>query len=313
MRVGSIDIGTNTILLLVADVSPDGQVSTLLDVQAIGRLGRGVDREKNIRQDAFARCRDIILDHLRSTEEWKPDVVIATGTSALRDARNRAEFISHILESTGLDIEVLSGDEEARLTYSGAISGLRTGDAACAVLDIGGGSTELSTGKGLVLHSHRSIDIGAVRLTEKHLSHSPPTGNEIEDLFAHIRGEIAGYPEMPDIVMFVGVAGTVTTLAAIELGLRKYDARAIAGYELSIDRIEARFNRFKQMTPAELESAMSIDPGRSDIILAGIAILLSVMKRFSIPEVVVSERGLRYGVAIREARRHRAHGDSLHA
>ncbi len=301
MRIASIDIGTNTILMLIADISADGGLRVISDEQVIARIGKGVDSSGVIEWDAFTRGEHHVSTYLARAREYKVDLVRCTGTSALRDARNGKDFLDYMYQKLGLDIEILSGTEEALWTYGGAISGFSKRDADYGVLDIGGGSTELTIGRGFHVQHRLSQDIGCVRLTEKYLHHTPPLDAEIDAMLEMIDAAIRRYPTFdPEATTFVGVAGTVTTLAAVELGLEKYDGNRVANFPLTRERIQERFDEFRTMTRDELQRTMHIDPGRADIILVGVAILKRITEMRGIAQVVVSERGLRYGIAMRE-------------
>ena len=301
VRIASIDLGTNTALLLIADVDRHGTMHTVLDQQKIIRLGKGVDHDKVISRDAFERCAEALHSYKEIIAVHKVDDIVLTGTSAVRDAANRDELSAFILERTGLHLEPLTGDDEARWTYTGAISGLHVNDVPFAVVDIGGGSTEVSYGRGFDVVAHRSEDIGAVRLTEKYLHHSPPLDQEVGNLLEALRQSVCQYPDIPctDVVP-VAVAGTVTTLAALELGLDRYERYAVAGYRMSFTTIRDRFEEFRLLSKAQLEAELFVDPGRADIIFAGVAILKSIMERYGWDALTVSERGLRYGIALRQ-------------
>ncbi len=301
MRIATIDIGTNTILMLIADVHDDGSLTMHSDRQVIARVGKGVDKTGAIAWDAFTRSEQFLLQYLAEARDAGVDLVRAVGTSALRDAHNGDEYIEYMREKLGLEIEILSGDEEALWTYGGAISGFPDRAGKFAVLDIGGGSTELTVGEGFRIVGRKSVDIGCVRLTEKFLHHAPPREDEIAAMLKHIDGAIGQYPVFdPAATHFVGVAGTVTTLAAVELGLAAYDGEKISGFRLTGEMIQQRFEEFRGMTREALQDAMHIDPGRADIILVGIGILKRLTEKRNIPAITVSERGLRYGLAIRE-------------
>jgi len=302
VRVASIDIGTNTILLLVADIGKDGSITPVLDTQVMARLGKGVDGNGQIGVEAFARCRGFLGSLVEDAGRLKAEKIIACGTSALRDALNREDFLDYILSETGLEIEILSGDDEARLSYSGSISGIFQPEKEFAVLDIGGGSTELTVGRGSKIERSRSLDIGCVRITEKFLFHSPPLDSQIKTVREHLLHVIPDFPQFdrsgPNVV---GVAGTLTTLAALELGLAKYEPALVSGFRLTRAMVENRFEQMKKLTSGELVNEMRIDPGRADIILAGILILGTFLELRGVPEIIVSERGLRYGLVMREA------------
>lgn len=301
MRAASIDIGTNTILMLIADVDQYGSLRVVTDRQVIARVGRGVDKSGAIEWGAFTRSERFLRDYLDVIDRENVDVVLATGTSALRDAKNGDDYLDYMYRQLGLEIEILSGDEEALWTYGGAISGFSERSESFAVLDIGGGSTELTLGKGFHIMDRKSVDIGCVRLTEKYLHHTPPEEKELEHLFRNIDEALDVYPVFDPLeTKFVGVAGTVTTLAAVEQGLTEYDRKKIAGFDLTREMIRKRFDQFKQLGHDEIEQVMRVDPGRADIILVGIAILKRMTEIRNIPSITVSERGLRYGIVMRE-------------
>ncbi|MBI5646060.1 MAG: Ppx/GppA family phosphatase [Ignavibacteriae bacterium] len=303
MRIATIDIGTNTILLLVADVDARGGLTVVTDEQAIARLGKGVDAERRIQPDTFRRCETILRAHAETCRYLACDHIVATGTSALRDAANRDEFIAAMKQATGFGIELLSGEAEALWTWTGAVSGIGT-HASCAVLDIGGGSTELAVGSRGGDLIHGSVDVGAVRLTEKFLHSAPPRDEELHAAEAAAREALAGLPHIDGArSAIVAVAGTVTTLAAIELGLRTFDRKAVAGHQLTLAAVERLFEQMSKLGKDALHTELSVDPGRADIIVAGILILRTFMRERGVESLTVSERGLRYGIALREASR----------
>lgn len=302
MRIAAIDIGTNTILLLVADAAPGAPLSVVADEQVIARLGKGVDAERRIPPAGIERCTRVLERYGKRAAELGAERIVATGTSALRDAANRAEFIERVRRGTGIEIGMLTGAEEALWSFRGACSGLRGLRDLRAVLDIGGGSTELTIGAEERILSTLSLDVGSVRVTERLLPSSPPSAPELEAATLFIDGIVASYPRFDGAPLsFIGVAGTVTTLAALELGLASYDPRAVAGFTLTREMIDRRFALLRSLTHEELRSRVAIDAGRADIILAGILILRRVMEQQNAREIIVSERGLRYGIALREA------------
>jgi exopolyphosphatase/guanosine-5'-triphosphate,3'-diphosphate pyrophosphatase len=298
MRIASIDIGTNTILMLVADTLQSGGLKRVHDEQSVARIGKSVDSRKFIHDDAFIRCRDILLRYKETAVRLGTESIIATGTSALRDASNRAEFIDRMLKETGIHIDVLSGNDEARLTYLGAVSNVPVVSDRYAVIDIGGGSTEVIVGDGHSPESAVSKDIGCVRLTERFLHSRPPTTDECEALRNHVRDALASYPGFEPGTPVIAVAGTATTLAAVDLGLTEYDWLAVSGHHLRYERIHDFGLSFSSMLPEELTTALSVDPGRADIILAGVLILDEFMRARKIDHVIVSDLGLRYGAAL---------------
>lgn len=304
MRFGSIDIGTNTILLLVADTTGPTITNVVRDEQVIARLGKGVDKQRVISPDTFERVGEFLESYKRACEACRTDRIIAIGTSALRDAANQREFCETMRERTGLEIEILSGEDEAEWTYRGAIGDRDDGGKNFTVLDIGGGSTEIISGTSREILHKVSLDMGCVRITERFLRSSPPTSMEISDARNFIR-HLLGCVDLSHINMseVVGVAGTVTTLAAIQLCLERYDPSRVHGLALDYEEIKQIFNQLRIKTLEEIARIPQISSGRGDIILAGVFILLEFMEAANLEEITVSDRGLRYGMIMREVRR----------
>jgi exopolyphosphatase/guanosine-5'-triphosphate,3'-diphosphate pyrophosphatase len=305
MRLTAIDIGTNTILMLIADVSTDGTLSPVRDEQVIARLGKGVDANRSITPETTGRVLAHLRDYKQISESLHSEKIIAVGTSALRDASNRKEFIDTVRQEVGLEIAILSGDEEAELTYQGAVSEFQdpNSNRSFAVLDIGGGSTELTIGKGTRITQKSSLDLGSVRLTERILQASPPSSPALQQTVSEIRDRISMFPPLPPQTKLIGVAGTVTTLAAIDLGLTEYDRSQVSGHFLSRATIEHVSKELNSRTiPQMAKDFPQIQPGRSDIIVAGVLILIESLRRFKVKGITVSDRGLRYGMALREIR-----------
>jgi exopolyphosphatase/guanosine-5'-triphosphate,3'-diphosphate pyrophosphatase len=304
MRIASIDIGTNTILLLIADVAEDGTMTVLRDEQIIARLGKGVDAHRRITAETFTRVLGF-LQRLKATAEANGATrVVAAGTSSLRDATNGAEFVRNVKSKIGLEIGVLSGQEEAELTYRGVVSEfLRTPGAqrSYAVLDIGGGSTELTIGEEGAVLRKASLNVGALRLTERILKTSPPSALALSQAVHDVRSWIATLPRLLPSTRLIGVAGTVTTLAAIDLSLPVYDPKRVSGHFLRVESIEQVYENIRAVTVGEMiRKFPQIQLGRADIILAGVLVLLEALKRFGVRGITTSDRGLRYGLVLRE-------------
>lgn len=303
MRLTTIDIGTNTILMLVADISTDGRISPLHDAQVIARLGKGVDANRRITPETFRRVLGCLRDYKQISEAFHSQKILAGGTSALRDASNRKEFIDTVRQELGLEISILSGEEEADLTYQGAVSEFLDPDSdqSLAVLDIGGGSTELTIGKGTKVLQMSSLDLGSVRLTERTPLLNPPSAPALAQAIGEIRNWISKFPQLSPHTRLIGVAGTVTTLAAIDLGLEKYDPLRVSGHFLSLNAIERISKLLNTCSISQMEKDFpQVQPGRSDIIVAGVLILIESLRRFGVEGITVSDRGLRYGMALKE-------------
>ncbi len=303
MRIGVIDIGTNTVLLLICDIDASGMRRVLHDEQRFARVGQQVDALRLISTDAFDRCAVILADYVAMARAAGVARLVATGTSAIRDAVNRDSFLAAMSARCEVDIEVLSGDDEAILTFRGAVSGFPSDPTArYAVLDIGGGSTELAIGSEHHLDAHLSMDIGCVRMTEQFLHHAPPLPEEHAALRDALRHTVRGFPDFEAATTtLVAVAGTATSLAAIDLGVERIDDPAVAGHTLARTRVHELVALLRPLTNDALISRYHVDPGRADILLAGLMILQSIMDARAVDHVHISGRGLRYGVALREA------------
>lgn len=303
MRVAAVDIGTNTILLLIAEVGRDGSVRMMRDEQVIPRLGKGVDERRLIPPETFERAASFLETYKALIDEYRVESVVACGTSFLRDAGNRQEFIDFIRKRVGIALRLLSGEEEAMLTYAGAVSEFASADSRdmFAVLDIGGGSTELTIGNGLLAAQRVSLDIGSVRVTERFLPTSPPSSKELQVALEYIRKHLHGLTDLPPSIRLIGVAGTLTTLAALDLQLPHYGRMRVSGHALRLPIVEMWFDRLKTKTVEEIKNYPQILPERADVILAGILILLETMRRLKAETITVSDRGLRYGIALQAA------------
>ncbi len=306
MKIASIDIGTNTVLLLVADIDDNGSITVIEHQQRLPRLGKGVDSKNIIHISAFDRVAWIINEYKNLSAQLGAETILACATSAVRDASNKDEFISFIRSTTGIDVEVLSGDEEALLTYRGAISGLHTSERPIAVLDIGGGSTEITfplpdAHNGHAQLQRYSFQLGSVRLTERFFKHQPPTSSELESTVQLILEELSQVRNPGfENYQLVAVAGTATTLACLDQQLPEFDVEKVSGYVIDRQRVEGWCIKLCQMTPPQIRSLSDTTQGREDILTAGVVILNEFMKLFRFQSVIVSERGLRYGMIIRD-------------
>lgn len=300
MIVASIDIGTNTVLLLVARVAGSGAIETLVYEQQAPRLGRDVDARGNIHPDAADRVIAVLLEYRRIIERHRPDAVAVCGTSAVRDARNRGEFLAQVYAATGFAVEVLTGEEEALWSYRGALSGL-PGIGEATVVDIGGGSTEIARGSGRTLRTSLSLDIGSVRLTERYFAHDPPADAEVRTAAEVVRAALAAVPDRAlRGSALVGVAGTAAALAILDQGLREFDIHALIDYSVRLDRVRELFDTLRAKPAAEIRRLSAVMEGRADVITAGTMILREIMEAFGFPTMTVSERGVRYGLVLRE-------------
>jgi exopolyphosphatase/guanosine-5'-triphosphate,3'-diphosphate pyrophosphatase len=301
MRVATIDIGTNTVLLLVAERGQDGVLRAVEERATITRLGEGVDRTKHLSPGAIERTRACLEEYAAVVRAAGAEKVAVVGTSAMRDAGGGAEVRADVLAVLGVEALVVSGEEEARLTFRGALSGLPVDvQGEVAVLDIGGGSTEVVIGRPgqpPVIAFAESFDVGSVRLTERHITHDPPTPAECATVTRAARDAFAGVPGLQGVPVPVGIAGTVTTLAAVSLGLVPYDGARIHGHVLPRGRIEATVARLAALPLDARRVVPGMEPKRADVIVAGGLIALALLEHWGANDVRVSDRGVRWGLA----------------
>ncbi|PRZ41953.1 exopolyphosphatase/guanosine-5'-triphosphate,3'-diphosphate pyrophosphatase [Antricoccus suffuscus] len=297
-RVAAIDCGTNTIRLLIGDVV-DGRVVELCRLMETNRLGAGLGATGLISAEALDRSAVALSSFAVQIEKFQPETVRMVATSASRDARNSGDFIELARASVGVRPEVITGREEAQLSFAGATVGLDP-SVRRLVIDIGGGSTEFVVGDREVRGSH-STDMGCVRLTERHLKHDPPTADELtavrSDVVVAI-DEARGQVDFDDAAQIVGVAGTVTTIAGIALGLPAYDAAAIHQSVVSAAQIAEITEMLTRADFATKRDIPVMHPGRVDVIAAGALILDTVMQELEFAELTASETDILHGIAL---------------
>ena len=292
MRVAAIDLGTNTTRLLVADVQ-DGDVAEVSRRTRITRLGEGVDSRRRLLPVPIARVRNCLTDYRRELENLGAERSLAVATSAVRDAENGEAFLGELEWSYGFTTRLLTGEEEAELTLRGVG---KTGDDT-VVVDIGGGSTELIGAQGRV-----STELGSVRLTERFLASDPPTEDELDALAVAVRSVLAEQtPEDLTAQHGIGVAGTITSLAALDLGLVEYDPDRVHGHRLGDSAVRAQLERLAALPLAERRRVPGLEPERAPVIVAGAVILREVMRHLGLRAIEVSERDILHGAALAAA------------
>ena len=299
-RVAAIDCGTNTIKLLIGSMVPSDGLSVDVREMRMVRLGQDLDRTGRIADEALARAFAAIDEYteLIRAHGVPPERVRFVATSASRDAANADVFVAGVRERLGVEPEVVSGAVEAALSFGGAVRNLRDRpDTPVLVVDVGGGSTELILGA-TGPEAAESMDIGSVRLTERHLHADPPTAAEVAACVADIDAHLDACPVDPaDAATVVGVAGTVTQLAAVVLDLAEYDRELVDQQVLSVAEIHAATDRLLAMTVVERLAIASMHPGRADVIAAGVLILDRVLRRSAVTSLVVSESDILDGIA----------------
>jgi exopolyphosphatase/guanosine-5'-triphosphate,3'-diphosphate pyrophosphatase len=301
-RVAVIDVGTNSARLLVADVE-GGLVTPVERRSTVTRLGRGVDLSGRLSAEAIEDACGAIGGYVATYEELGAEAVDAIATSAVRDAENGSAFVAELRERFALSARVLDGEEEARLTYLGATSEHPPAEPTL-VVDIGGGSTELVVGTGAEISFHTSLQAGVVRHSERHVASDPPTAVELESLAADVRGLIEGAvgPEV-QAAAGIAVAGTPTSLAAVEMELEPYDPERVHGHVLSLRSIQRMLSQLASAPLSERVEVPGMHPDRAPTIVAGVVILVETMRAFGLEQIEVSEHDILYGTAIALAAR----------
>ena len=305
MRVAAIDIGSNSVRLLVADVPTDrswgGSIETLARAGEVCRLGRGLHETGRIAEDLIERAAEITREFARRARSLGAVHVLAAATAALRSAANGAEVAERLGASAGVPVRVLSGEDEARLVYRAVVLGLgqRARESQCVVFDLGGGSTEVVSGVGQQSGRWSSIGFGAVSLTERLLPRDPSSPEALLAARERIREELMhGCALLPErATLLAGVGGTVTVLASIDRGLAEYDPAALEGWYIERSKVLAMADRVARMTYAERRGLPIMGEGRADIIGAGALVVEALVERFDAPGLVCSTQGLRYGLA----------------
>ena len=296
MNLATIDIGTNTTLLLVARLLPDGSLELVEERAEITRLGRGIGAGGALGAEGIARTLAVLRQFATAARRHRAKVA-AIGTEALRRAPNSAEFLEPAAEILGTAIEVIDGAREAALTFRAVVEAFPAALAsALTVVDIGGGLTEIVISVGGKVTFNVSLPLGLVRLTEHFIHHDPPRLEEIAAITNAIDAALASVPFPGPGATLVGVAGTVTSLAAMAEALVSYDPARVHGYRLSNDALAEQIARLRVGTQAARERIVGLDPRRADVILAGALILQRIAAGAGVAEIQVSDRGIRWGL-----------------
>jgi exopolyphosphatase / guanosine-5'-triphosphate,3'-diphosphate pyrophosphatase len=303
VRLAVVDMGTNSTRLLVADVE-SGRVRELERRSTVTRLGRGVDTSGQLAAEAIDEVCEALAGYIEAYELLGAERVTAIATSAVRDASNSEMFLAELRERFALDARILDGNEEARLTYLGACAERPPADKVL-VVDIGGGSTELVVGDGPEVGFYASLQVGTVRHSERYIAHDPPEAGELEELAGDVRTLIGAGLEGAALAQAnegIGVAGTPTSLAAIDQRLDPYDPELVHGYRLPLEAIQRMCSELAVKPLAERLAVKGLHPGRAPTIVAGVVILIGVMRAFGLDEIEVSEHDILWGAALEAAR-----------
>lgn len=306
MRVAVVDIGTNSTRLLIADVdaAATNAVDVLVRHSNVTRLGHGVDATRALSPEACDRVFATLERYRAEIDQHGCEANIAVLTSAVRDASNGAEFAARVRHDYSLDARVLSGEEEAQLTFLGAMSGRPAATEPTVVIDIGGGSTEFVVGVGRTAGFHVSLHAGVVRMSERHIHSDPPAPEELQDLAQDVRATfLDGLPadERAPVKRAIAVAGTATSAASIDQELDPYDPARVHGYPLMLATVELLLARLADMDEHARRSVVGLSPDRAPTIVAGMILLSEAMRAFDLEQVEVSEHDILYGGALRLA------------
>lgn len=302
-RVAAVDIGTNSTNLLVRDANGD-EVERIVNVT---RLGRGVDANRRLAPESIDRTCAVLRDYANVLARHGVDVtrdLRVTTTSAARDASNRAEFFAAVTDAIGRQPDLLSGDDEGRLAHRGALTGLTVGAGWHLLVDIGGGSTELVLGErtesGVRMRTVRSLDVGAVRLTERYLLGDPPRPEEltnaIGDAYDLLDDALRDVPDLALVTQLVGTAGTIVTAAAVEVGQRTFDPAALHGFRLDRAAVEDVFRTLATESLADRVHNPGLPADRADVIVGGLCVLVAVMRRWDARDILVSAHNIMDGI-----------------
>ena len=296
MPRAAIDIGTNSILLTVVD---DGGAVLADEAEVVG-LGRGLGDRGLLAPDRMEAAEEVLHRYMALAKEHgvEPWGVKAVATSGARRAINAQTWVSRLMRSHSLRVRIITGEEEARLTWLGGLQGLDVPDVPVLMVDLGGGSTELALGQGDALHGRRSLEIGSVRLTEKYLGDGPVKTADLTDLRAHIQTEFAALSFRPAPEVIVGVAGTVTTFTAMALGLEAFDAAQVHGTPLTRAQLEAFSEELAPMSDEQRRARVPVAPARAPYLVAGAEILAGILGALGHEALVTSIRGVRYGLLV---------------
>lgn len=291
MRVAGVDIGTNTILMVIADIEQDGSLTIISDHHAIARLGKNVDADKNINPDAIERAVTILRGYKEICTKEKVHLVNAVATSAVRSANNSSEVLPKLSDALGVSITSISGYLEAELTFAGTV----LNDSETTVIDIGGGSTEIITGLNRTIQHRVSIEIGAVRVTERFWLSTNQELSYLNEAIEYIYQQLHTI-DLPISENVIAVAGTPTTLAQMILKDDTFNADVIHNFVLTNEMIATCIETITSTQPEKRGTISGVNPARADILLAGALILQQFMKINSLAQITVSTKGLRYGL-----------------
>lgn len=293
-KIATLDLGTNSLLMLIAERDEEGRVTVIADESAMPRLGEGLRATKRLGDHIIERACRSIREFVLQAKELGVEEILITATSAVREAENSSALLTRIQEEAGIDIEVLPPNEEARLTYL-SVTTEPGGDARSMVVDIGGGSTEVTWGIGHRFDGGRSLDVGTIKVLEGHLKSDPPSEAELDAARAEIDQRLSRVTPLGTLDHYYGTAGTFTHLASVDLQLKEYHPDKIAGHKLDQKTVNRWVDTLSRMTAKERLSLPGLDPRRADVILSGSLIIERLYPKFGNDVFEVYDRGIRFG------------------
>ncbi len=293
-KIATLDLGTNTLLLLVAERNESGVVKVLADESAMPRLGEGLRATGKIAPHVIKRTTEAVRTFVEKAKSLGVDEIVLTATSAAREAKNQSEFISAVETASGVKLEIMPPNEEARLTYL-SVTMESPGETKTMVVDIGGGSTEVTWGLGPRFDGGRSLNLGTIKLIEGPLLHFCPSSSDLEQARKEIDQQLARITPLGEFDRWAGTAGSFTHLASIDLGLSNYHPNHVAGHRLTRSKVDEWVQRLSKMSREEVLGLPGIDPRRADVILAGAVIIERLFHKFKNNAFEVMDRGVRFG------------------
>lgn len=292
-----IDVGSSSIKFFLGGWNRDGTLLTIIDENDIALLGEGLRETGIISDNAMFRNSEVIFKYAQRARANGADEIVCIGTMALRNAKNADDFVSLIKETSKLDLKIISGQEEARLSYLAVLSALPLQDGKLVIFDTGGGSTEFIFGEGSVGINRFSVDLGALRITEKYFPASPVAQSSIGDAIQEIDAVFDEYGLKETVTHLVGMGGTVTSMGAVKQKMAKYDPDRIQGSTLTLTDVEQQIEMYRSKSVEDRKKIVGLQPKRAEVILAGACILKVIISRLGVDKLTISDRGLRHGMA----------------
>jgi exopolyphosphatase/guanosine-5'-triphosphate,3'-diphosphate pyrophosphatase len=297
-RYATIDIGTNSIKFHIGERLNDGTWRKVIDRAEVVRLGEGLSETGVFNDQAMARAANAIATMAEEAQSSRVAALVAVATMGMRNARNAEQFIAAVLARCGVSIEVISGEEEARLAYRAVQAGLGLPDVPLVVFDSGGGSTQFTFGHGATVDESFSLNVGAARFTERYALNNAVTEKTLREALDAISADLSRLDAAPVPDALIGMGGAVTNMVAVKLGLASYNPDAVQGAVLTRGDVEHQIEHYRSRPAAERQTIIGLQPGRAEVILAGACIIKTVLEKFRMDTLTVSDRSLRHGLLI---------------